>query len=182
MTNPATIEDATTDTALRKVGQFFASHISDVSLRAMGTTELRAAIDPTSVALFIRENGGTVAAINSHAPIGFATGAAQIRGDPEPAYRLVLETKLLEHLAVAPRHRGRGHAHALIDEAEQRHRATGETDVWFGFVDDRERAALGLYQHMGFQIAQTPADLPGAANLIRRSHISRVGTWIYKQF
>ncbi|MGO4205534.1 GNAT family N-acetyltransferase [Rhodococcus sp. TAF43] len=180
MTHPATIEDATTDTALRKLGQFFASHISDVSPRAMGTTETRAAVDPTSVALFIRENGGTIAAINSHAPVGMAMGAARLLGDAA-AYQLVFETKLLEHVAVAPRHRGQGHARALIDATEERHRATGDTDVWFGFVDDRERVALGLYGHMGFQITTDPADLPGAANMIRRSHISRSGTWIYKQ-
>ncbi len=47
-----TIEIARTDVALRKVGQFFAAHISDVSAKVMGTAELCEQIE--AVALHIR--------------------------------------------------------------------------------------------------------------------------------
>ncbi|MCW0191162.1 MULTISPECIES: hypothetical protein [Rhodococcus erythropolis group] len=47
-----TIETARTDVALRKMGQFFAAHIHDVSAKVMGTAELREQID--AVALHIR--------------------------------------------------------------------------------------------------------------------------------
>lgn len=175
-----TIETARTDVALRKMGQFFATHITDVHPTTMGTAELRAQIDPDAVALHIRGPHAAVAAINSHVPISFAQGAATSLGDLEGAARLLMETRLLEHLAVAPRHRGRGYARALLAAAEQQHRATDGVEVWFGFVDDRERDALGLYRHLGFEIAASTAELPGAANIIRRARISRTGTWIYK--
>uniref|UniRef100_UPI0035A13736 GNAT family N-acetyltransferase n=1 Tax=Rhodococcus erythropolis TaxID=1833 RepID=UPI0035A13736 len=86
---------------------------------------------------------------------------------------MLMETRLLEHLAVAPRRRGRGYARALLTAVEQQHRATDGVEVWFGFVDDHERDALGMYRHLGFEIAASTAELPGAANLIRRARISR---------
>lgn len=174
-----TIETARTDVALRKMGQFFAAHIHDVSAKVMGTAELREQID--AVALHMRGPHAAVAAINSHPPISFAYGAATSLGDRDGAAGLLMETRLLEHLAVAPRHRGRGYARALLGAVEQEHRATDGVEVWFGFVDDHERGALGLYRHLGFEIAASAAELPGAANIIRRSRISRTGTWIYKK-
>ncbi|MEU6562543.1 GNAT family N-acetyltransferase [Nocardia nova] len=179
MTESPAIEDADTDTALRKVGRFFAANISDVSPRAMGTAGLRAALDPTNVALQIRAGVPTVAAINSHAPLAIANGVATELGDPAAAMRLMAETKLLEHLAVAAAARGRGYARALVEAAERRHRADG-VSAWFGFVDERERDALGLYEHLGF-CAATAAQLPGPANILGRAHISRSGTWFFKE-
>lgn len=102
-------------------------------------------------------------------------------GDRDGAARLLRETRLLEHLAATPRRRGRGYARALLAAAEQQHRATDGVEVWFGFVDDHERDALGLYRHVGFEIAASAAELPGAANIIRGARISRTGTWIYKK-
>ncbi|WP_063045010.1 GNAT family N-acetyltransferase [Nocardia pseudovaccinii] len=180
MNEPPAIEDIATDAALRKVGQFFATHISDVSPRVMGTAALRITLDPTGVALQIRSGVPTIAAINSHAPIGIAHGVATMLADVGAAMRLIAETKLLEHLAVAPRARGRGYARALVATAEQRHRADG-VGVWFGFVDARERHALGLYEHLGFRIAVTATDLPSPANVLGRAQISRSGTWFYKE-
>lgn len=175
------IDEIATPVAFRKVSQFFAAHISDVSSRAMGDPDLRRALDPTCVGLHITHNNRTVAAINSHAPAGFARGVNDALGDVNAAVRLMVRTKLLEHLAVAPGYRGRGYARALLEATEERHRADEEIEVWFGFVDDRERSSLGLYEHLGFVIAPNPPDLPGPAQIISRSYISRRGTWIYKQ-
>lgn len=184
MTPSMGIESAGTDTALRKINQFLVRHISDISSRAMGTVELREQIDPDAVALHIRDGKTTVAAINSHAPAGFALGLAQAAKSPddvEAAFQLASTTKLLEHLAVAPSHRNRGYARALVEEAEREHRSTGKTQVWFGFVDDRERESLTVYAHLGFTIAAGPSELPGAAAIIAKAdYVSRSGTWFFK--
>lgn len=172
------IENVSTDTALRKVGQFFSTHISDVSPRAMGRAPQRAALDPTNVALQIRDHRSTVAAINSHTPIGMARAVATALHDPAAALKLLTETRILEHLAVAPRARGHGCARALVEAAEQRHRADG-VGVWFGFVDQREHDALGFYQHLGF-VPAAVAQLPGPVHLLGRTGITRRGTWFYK--
>ncbi|WP_176459791.1 GNAT family N-acetyltransferase [Rhodococcus sp. OK302] len=80
-------------------------------------------------------------------------------------------------------HRGRGSGRALIAAAEQQHRSTGRTQVWFGFVDDREKNALGLYANLGFTIADTVREMPGVAKVIgNANYVSRSGTWFYKTF
>lgn len=181
MATTPTIEDAETDTALRKVTQLFQQHISGIGAGSLGgTIANRTAADPTAVALFIRDSGRTVAAINSHAPVSFATGLASYLGLTETATELLATTRSLEHLAVAPSYRGRGYARDLIAAAETRHRATGGVYLWFGFVDDHEAAALPMYEHLGFTSTTDPGQLPGVASILGRSSVSRSGRWIYK--
>ncbi|MET4614091.1 GNAT superfamily N-acetyltransferase [Rhodococcus sp. PvR044] len=182
MTTTPTIESVETDTALRKVTQLLQQHISGIGADSLGGDMAnRDAADPEAVGLFIRDGARTVAAINSHRPVSFATGlTAAMPGQVATATELLIATRSLEHLAVAPSYRGRGYARALVAAAEERHRAAGGIDLWFGFVDDREGAALPMYEHLGFTSITDPGQLPGVASILGRSRVSRSGTWIYK--
>lgn len=175
-----TIEDVDTKETLREVETFFATHIPDASLAPMGELPLRLDLDPTSVALQIHSAARTVAAINSHAPANYAREAMRVLNDVTSSVRLMVETKLLAHIAVAPDHDGLGYAQALLEETEHRHRADPLVDLWFGFVDDRDHATLDTYERMGFTLTPDPEGLPAAAHVVSRIRHSRNGIWIYK--
>lgn len=174
------IEEVTDDSGLRWMGRLFASTISGVTPQSVGTIAAQHEHDPDWVKLAMRdEDRRVIAALSSHLPLTLAQGAARFV-DEDAGYQLALRTRVLEHLAVHPSHRGRGYARALLARAEELHRGQTDVDLWFGFLDERERGAAAFYDELGFIRVETPAELPAPAHVLEHATLVRRGQWFYK--
>ncbi len=147
-----------------------------------GTLRARARVGPAWLLLLARDQRRQiVGAVSSHAPYALAEAAGALVA-PAAAASLLTQTRLLEHLAVAPEHRRRSLARRLLQEAATRHRAEPEVRLWFGFLDEREvDQAADVYRATGFRLVSSAGDLPAPANVLRHALNRRQGQWFWQE-